>query len=74
MDRSDTVAAPLACPLAAALLAGAAAEVELAGLEVAGLEVLVLEPLEHAATTRPIPARPAALANQYLIVMLPFNF
>jgi hypothetical protein len=70
MARSDTVAAPAAWPVAAGLLAGAADDA--AGLDdVAGLEAVVLEPLEQAATTRPIPAAPAALAIQYLMVMSP---
>jgi hypothetical protein len=72
---SDTVAAPLAWPVAAGLacvVAGAAAALEEAGLEAAGLEVVVLELLEQAASSRPIPAAPTALAIRYLIVRLPF--
>jgi hypothetical protein len=56
---SDTVAVPLAWPVAAGLLAcavaGAAAALEEAGLVVAGLELVVLEPLEQAPTAKPIP-------------------
>jgi hypothetical protein len=66
MVASDTVAAPLAWPVAAGLLAcvvaGAAAALEEAGLEAAGLEVVVLELLEQAAASRPIPAAPMTLA------------
>jgi hypothetical protein len=72
MEASDTVAAPLAWPAAAGLLAceaaGAAAALEeagleVAGLEVAGLEVVVLEPLEQADATRPIPTAPMTLTS-----------
>src|SRR5260370_14402873 len=70
MACSDTVVAPTAWLVAAGLLACVAVGAA-AGLEVAGLEVAVLEPLEQAATIRPIPATPAALAIQYLMVMLP---
>jgi hypothetical protein len=55
---SDTVAVPLAWPVAAGLLAcvvAGAAALEEAGLVVAGLELVVLEPLEQAPTTKPIP-------------------
>src|SRR6516164_3028708 len=63
-EASDTVAAPLAWPLAAGLLACAAAALEEAGPEVAGAEVVVLELLEQAAISRPIPA---ALMPRYPI-------
>jgi hypothetical protein len=71
MVASDTVAAPLAWPVAAGLLDGAAAAgLELAGLDVAGLDVDVLEPLEQAAASRPIPAAAAALAIHGVMVEL----
>ena len=59
---SDTVAVPLAWPVAAGLLAcavaGAAAALEEAGLVAAELELVVLEALEQALTTKPIPTAP----------------
>jgi hypothetical protein len=77
MVASDSVAAPLAWPVAAELLAcvvaGAAAALEEAGLEAAGLEVVVLEPLEQAAISSPIPAAPMALAILRLTVRLPLR-
>jgi hypothetical protein len=82
MVVSDTDAVPAAWPVAAELLAcvaaGDAAALEVAVLEVAvleaaGLDVDVLEPLEQAATTRPIPAAPAALAIQCFMMMLPLR-
>jgi hypothetical protein len=64
-EASDTVAVPLACPVAAGLLAcgvaGVVAALDEAGLEAAELEVVVLEPLEQAATTKPIPTAPMTL-------------
>src|SRR5690349_13072130 len=51
---SDTVAVPLAWPVAAGLLACVVAGAA-AALEEAGLELVVLEPLEQAPTTKPIP-------------------
>jgi hypothetical protein len=57
---SDTVTV-LAPPVAAGLLACVAAGAA-AALEEAGLELAVLEPLLQAATTRPIPAAPIAMA------------
>src|SRR5579862_1156927 len=65
---SDTVAVPLAWPVAAGLLAGV-----VAALEEAGLEVVVLEPLEQAPISRPIPAAPMTLAIWCLMVMLPLR-
>ena len=66
MEASDTVALPLAWPVAAGLLAcvvaGAAAALEEGGRVVAELEVDVLEPLEQAAMTKPIPTAPMTLA------------
>jgi len=63
---SDTVAVPLAWPVAAGLpacvVAGAAAALEAAGLLVAELELVVLEPLEQAPTSAPIPTAPMMLA------------
>src|SRR5438105_14079138 len=67
MACSDTVAELPAWPVAAGLLGWGAAG------DAVGLEVAVLEPLEQAATTRPIPAAPAALAIQYLMVILPLR-
>jgi hypothetical protein len=58
---SDTVTVPLAWPVAAGLLA-CVADGAAAALEEAGLELAVLEPLLQAATTRPIPAAPIAMA------------
>jgi hypothetical protein len=58
---SDTVTVLLAWPVAAGLLACVAAGAA-AALEEAGLELAVLEPLLQAATTRPIPAAPIAMA------------
>jgi hypothetical protein len=58
---SDTVAVLLAWPVAAGLLACVAAGAA-AGLEVAGLKLVVLELLLQAATARPIPAAPIAMA------------
>jgi hypothetical protein len=55
--------------LAAGLLAAGLLACVVAG-DAAGLEVAVLEPLEQAVASRPIPAAPAALAIQYLMVML----
>jgi hypothetical protein len=66
MAASDTVAALLAWPVAAELLACAAAGAA-AGLEVAGVEVVVLELLEQAASSRPIPAAPTALVILFLM-------
>ena len=62
MVASDMVTALLDWPVAAGLLAGAAAALEEPGLEAAGLEVVVLEPLEQAAISRLIPAAPMTLA------------
>ena len=65
-EASDTVVVPLACPVAAGLLACVVAVVAVAldeaGLVAAELEVVVLEPLEQAATTKPIPTAPMTLA------------
>src|SRR5579859_3018089 len=73
MVASDTIAAPLAGPVAAGLLDGAAAAgVELAGLDAAVPGVDVLVPLEQAAASRPIPAAAAALAIHFVIMALPF--
>src|SRR6185312_2322999 len=63
---SDTVAVPLAWPVAAGrpecVVAGAAAALEAAELLVAELELVVLEPLEQAPTSAPIPTAPMMLA------------
>ena len=66
MAASDTAAVPLAWPVAAGLLACVAAGAA-AGLEAAGPELVVLELLLQAATTRPIPAAPIAMAIRFLI-------
>ena len=66
MAASDTAAVPLAWPVAAGLLACVAAGAA-AGLEVAGPELVVLELLLQAATARPTPAAPTAMAIRFLI-------
>jgi hypothetical protein len=64
IEASDTVAVPLAWPVAAGLLAcvvaGVAAALEEAGLVIAELELVV--PLEQAPTTKAIPTALMMLA------------